>query len=618
MSLTAFVVRVEPPSEQRAHGDARLQRFLSALTKQESHRIRLGSATIDFSSAYLDEAEGAVSTETDPRDSTVSRTIIFDGWLENREELIKLCAPLGGASTCSDSSLVLKGLTLHGEKLLERLYGEYSFVVICSNLLVDRIDLLAARDKVGLRPLFFSEQGENIGIANFPGALALIPWVGAALNDGYAAEFLATEINSVAETIYDRVARITGGHVLTREAGRKRIVRRYWRLPTDLMRNTAGEYPIKFRTALNEAVIAATASHLPVSLLVSGGIDSSSIAVVLSGLQASTSARARDVVAYSLVYPGLDCDESQYIDAIEQAITFPVVRVQPRYFSEPEIGDFSGRLRYPLGSFVGSCVLDIHALVRARNGRVLVNGEGGDELLVPTATALWSAFADPRDFSALVRYLRVRHSLRPRSMSWRGQLRFVLEPFQGFRASNFLSRRRERRRSRWASPVDIEWGIRVALSRRLDSLLPSSGARTLAGALASSGFWSDKSETLYFFYFLQGLEPRSPLMSARLMELANRLPPGQLDGQSVFSRTLLRKCLVRELPAKVASRIGKAEFSAAVRPALERATDSRFSPGWARPVMGQLGSATVERTGPIWRLDAAQSLHAFIAALQDY
>jgi asparagine synthetase B (glutamine-hydrolysing) len=620
MSLTAFLVIVGTPPEGHMieAADAPLDAFLTQLTEQPAYAHTLPGAKLWQSSIYPDESEVAVfqHSEAHPLDGRQhDRMIVFDGWIENREETVASLQHHGITAESSDSEIVLAGYREWGYDVAQQLYGEYSFVVLDYEEGQPSPLTFAVRDKVGIRPLFYSEWKGGVALSNFPGALSVIPWVGSEINEGYAAEYLCAEINSVRETLFLRVARLLGGHYLSFDRCFRTAP--YWLPSSDLMKLTVTEASAGLRACLDSGTLAAARSNNCVGLLVSGGVDSSSIAAILSGHIRASRIGAPNVVGYSLVYPGLLCDESFYIDALEKAVAFPLIRESARYSSSDELFEFTNRLRYPMGTYVGTSFSALFDRFRAAGGRVMINGEGGDELLAPYASALWRAAAHPSEWHSLANFFRQRYDSRPTEMSFRGQVDFVIRPVFGDRLSNWLSRTRGRSRTGWKSPINVEWANRVQLSDRLDSLVPPGGCRTLACALSRSGFWADKRESMFFSYFVRGIEARSPLISARLLEYCNKLRLRFLDGQTHRSRLLLRMGVASELPNLIIARDTKAEFSVPVLPPLRAIAHREFGDDLTDGRLGGLGTVMFgsARTGEVWRLDAAQSMAKFLKSL---
>lgn len=608
MSLTAFVVRVEPPSADRDRGDRELTAFLERLTEQRSFQIEVGSARIDYSSVYPDENEGAIATGVDPNDASVRRTLVFDGWLENREELIGELAAGGATSETSDSQLVLKSIERWGENAVHRLYGEYSFVCLTSRAGSDEPEVFAVRDKVGIRPLFYSEHERKLALSNFPGALSAIPWVGSEINEGYAAEFLCAEVWSTKETIFRRVARVLGGHWLQRYAGMRPKCGRYWFPDPQIRRTTCTAAVAEMRMVLLSSTLAASRCIGPLGVQISGGIDSSSVACVVSDLVDAGQFDRSAVVGMSQVFPGHSCDETKYIESVERAISFSISKVQPSYAPLAALSDIVARTNYPYFSYTATSSWDHDRAHRRSGGRVVIGGEGGDELLALSRSAWRSALLSACDGARSWRRLNaIRRSL-PQTASALASVRVVLEPFLPRRLSLRIQRARDRRTSSspLVSSLDQD---RLSLAQRLDRF--DGFGRTLAIEIVTSCNRNWAWELLYAQYFCRGIERRNPLLSARVLEFTGTLSPDFLEAFPSSKRQILTNAAGKRMPTTVVERTNKAEFSGVVRPRLHsllREYDDVVNSG---QLLGlRLGEIRIEEL-PVWSADALLSCVMF-------
>ncbi len=526
--------------------------------------------------------------------------ILCDGWVGSAVSDGALLTALHGDSRAALSAVVPQ--------------GNYTLASVHTKEDGSWASVAAMRDHVGGCPLYSSFTDELFALSNFPALLAAIPAVGSEINAGFAAEYLAAEFNSVHETLYRNVTRVLGGHrVRFDRTDRTPRFQRYWCPRATVERRSPADARAEFGSLLDDAIVRTCSGTRRVTLAVSGGVDSSCLAVRLNRLLADGRLPGVDVSFVTVAFEDA-CSEAPYIEALRSAIAFPILPIKPRYATVEELDELMYRLRYPAGTYVGSTMSRISEHVVSAGGGLMLNGEGGDELLVPYATALWQAAGNPRDWGAVGQFIRVRAKSAPESMSLRGRLRHIAAPWLGWSVENVLRRHRDRQRSGWRSPVDAAWAHHANLSRRLDSLVPPDGCRTLAMALAQSGFWSEGQEAAYFQAYADGVERRSPLMDARLLQYCNTLALDLLDGQSLVSRRLMRDTC-SELPKLIARRVGKAEFSTAVSPPLAEVAIARFGRDWNCPRADPFGQIVLGAKEPmhVWRLDAACSFAALIA-----
>ncbi len=571
MSLTAFVVRIETSSDEPHIGDREVKSFLENLSEQRAFRIDVGAARIDFSSIYLDENEGAIATEPDWGDPSICRTLVFDGWLENRDELIAELAINGANTASTDSQIVLKSIARWGEKAVHRLYGEYSFVCLTKTPRSDAPDVFAVRDKVGIRPLFYSEVNEKLAISNFLGALSVVPWIGSGINDGYAAEFLCAEVWSTRETLYRGVKRVCGGHFLLKVGRTSPAARRYWRPKNSTESNSAPDSITAMRRTLFQAVLGASRSIGPLGVQISGGIDSSSVACVVAELMAGRELRAPSTVGMSQIFPGYACDESDYIDQLERELPFPIRKLTPVYATRDQLISIVRRTRYPYYSYAATSSL-MHDLEHVtRGGRVIIGGEGGDELLTLGREAWREMLCSIGYASYGWRRLNAFRRSLPVTASSLAHVRFLVEPFMSSAASLRLNRLRGRANAE-TSVLCRSDAKRLSFSRRLDQF--RGYGRTLAVEIATSCTRNWAWELLHAQYFCRGVEHRNPLLSARVLEFTLTLAPQFLEDQPSSDRWLMTRAAGTRMPIAISGRRSKAEFSGVVLPRIREILQS--------------------------------------------
>src|SRR5262249_50868709 len=138
---------------------------------------------------------------------------------------------------------------------------------------------------------------------------------------------------------------------------------------------TRAEAAAEVRRLLEHAVEARLEPGATTLMHLSGGLDSSSMVAVAGALQGRAARSTRpEVRLFSAVYPGLDCDESGFIDAVAAVVPFPGERCDGTRFdaalpTPPPSHPFADMV--PLG--------DLAAAARA-GARVVLSGMGGDEL----------------------------------------------------------------------------------------------------------------------------------------------------------------------------------------------------------------------------------------------
>jgi asparagine synthase (glutamine-hydrolysing) len=298
-------------------------------------------------------------------------TIVYNGELFNFRELRGDLERRGVVfRTESDTEVLLQGLVLNGGAALPMLRGMFSFLLWDD----ERRELLAARDQIGVKPLYYTfADGLFIAASELRTILAH-PSVRAKLDPTAVVEYLAFGYVSGERTLLEGVRKLPAGHALRVRDGRVDVFE-YWDvLPPDNL----DERPVdeQLLEQLEAAVAAALVSDVPVSLMLSGGLDSSTIAAL-----AARHTNPHDLTAYSVSF-GLPDDES---DAAARLAGDLGLRHREIRLSEEqvraELDAWLGGLDVPTANPTWLAVSAIARAVHEDGGKVLLSGDGGDELL---------------------------------------------------------------------------------------------------------------------------------------------------------------------------------------------------------------------------------------------
>ena len=176
-----------------------------------------------------------------------------------------------------DIELVLRAWMTWGEEMMQHLLGDFSFAIWDDG----RQTLFCARDHMGVKPFFYSHIGKQFVFSNTMNCLLLLPQVSTALNDQAIIDLLVFSFNTeFSTTCYRDICQLPPAHVLKVRDGKLELDR-YWTLPVDpmLRYRRDEEYIEHFRTVFEQSV-ADRLRHPDISIFMSGGMDSTSVASV--------------------------------------------------------------------------------------------------------------------------------------------------------------------------------------------------------------------------------------------------------------------------------------------------------------------------------------------------
>lgn len=483
--------------------------------------------------------------------------ITADARIDNRIELLHLLAgELRRAESLSDSQIILAAYQKWGVDSFHRLLGDFAFVIWDS---YER-QMICVRDYIGVRPLHYTLSAKLFAFSSEIKQLVMHPEIADTPNEGMVGEYLAATFVSKTETLFQDILRVAPGHYLTVGPNQTRI-QQYW-APTfkpRLRYAAENDYVEHFQEIFSEAVRCRLRSHLPVSIELSGGLDSSSIVGMAHALSAGE--RSNGFSIYSLVYPGYCCDERQYIESVQEHLGLPVHYIDASSAGNPD-WDYQVLQTYNPPDAPNLSNSDILLKkVQRNNSRVLLTGIGGDEWFTGS-DHVFPELLSERDFSGFVRELRYR-LLYDRKRSLRNLAIGMLWPFlpQSVRAKIIRWRREYLLIPPWINPT---FANKIHLVERLLKGFAEPYVNNLACVdffnIFLSGNESMVLEVNNNHKNRFQVEVRHPFLDRRLAEFALALP------NSLHIRNGQRKYLLRLagkgiLPPLVQNRRTKAEFS---------------------------------------------------------
>jgi len=182
--------------------------------------------------------------------------------------------------TRSDTETILHLYEEEGERCVERLQGMFAFALWDR----PRHRLLLARDRLGIKPLYYAITARELLFASEIKALLAAGGLLPTLNETILPEFLATRYIAGEDTFFKGIKTLGPGKTLSWSQDDGLSERRYWQLPSaaDAGIGTLRERAEDVATRLEEAVRTHLMSDVPLGLFLSGGIDSTGIATLMA------------------------------------------------------------------------------------------------------------------------------------------------------------------------------------------------------------------------------------------------------------------------------------------------------------------------------------------------
>ncbi len=290
-------------------------------------------------------------------------TIVFNGeiynWIELKEELEELGWQF---KTKTDTEVALAAYQQWGTRCLKRFNGMFALAIW------DGSRFFCARDRMGKKPFFYRLRNDSFEFASEVKAFAEFSFVGNDLFDLF--EFCPNE-----HTLYRDIFALKPGHYLLYHPTRGTLeTRAYWDIPHHANERItdADEAVERFIELLRDSVRLRMRADVPVTAFLSGGIDSSLVAAL---------ARPKEAFTCQFTEFANTIDEELYAGDLAERLGIDLHIIRPT--NEAFLQDLpwlAYHLEMPTGSFSVFPLYRLAKAVRQANYKVVLSGEGADEL----------------------------------------------------------------------------------------------------------------------------------------------------------------------------------------------------------------------------------------------
>jgi asparagine synthase (glutamine-hydrolysing) len=228
--------------------------------------------------SIIDLAHGHQPIENEDR----SAVVVQNGEIYNHRELKRELVGRGHrfATEC-DTEVLVHAYEEWGDAFLERLRGMFALALWDKR----RRRLLLARDRFGIKPLYYRHAGGELSFASELKAMLEQPGFSREIDPRGIAAYLAFNSIPAPLTIFAEARKLPPGHLLAWEGGALEM-RRYARpgpvLAEETRRGSEAELAAELREVLDDSIRAHLVADVPVGVLLSGGVDSGGIAALAS------------------------------------------------------------------------------------------------------------------------------------------------------------------------------------------------------------------------------------------------------------------------------------------------------------------------------------------------
>jgi asparagine synthase (glutamine-hydrolysing) len=319
--------------------------------------------------------------------------VVFNGEIYNYRELRRqLMVRSHNFSTTSDTEVLVHLYEDKGEALVDDLAGMFGFAIWDRKTQT----LLLARDRLGIKPLYYAVTPRGLVFASELKALLCHPDVRRTVSPEALSHYLSFGHTPADQSILEGVRKLPPGHLLRYRRG-ELALRRYWDLGaparSDGARAIAERDAVaEVRTRVREAVRAQLVADVPVGAFLSGGIDSATVV----GTMVELGARPK---TFSIGFAEADWDELDYARMVARRFDTDHHELVVR----PDAWELAETLVW----FLDEPFADVSAIptylvaqLAAAHVKVVLSGDGGDEVFAGYERYAWTV-AEERRFGWL-------------------------------------------------------------------------------------------------------------------------------------------------------------------------------------------------------------------------
>ncbi|MCL6461568.1 MAG: asparagine synthase (glutamine-hydrolyzing) [Flavobacterium micromati] len=273
--------------------------------------------------------------------------------------------------TSSDTEVLMKLFELYGVNMFHRLNGMFAFAIW------DKLEkkLTVVRDRMGVKPLYYSFYNETFYFASEQKALftAGIPLK---IAQNGLEEYIFNRFVAGENTMYQNIYKLLPGHFMTIPESGKVTTTKWWNLKEEILNQSEIKNPVEwFRETFDDAVSLRMVSDVPVGVLLSGGLDSSSIIASLH------QQKFQDIQAFNMGFEEKKHNEAHLAELLAHKMDYGFHTMQ---LQNQDLFDKLMSATYfqdePVMHLSEPHILAVAQMARPKV-KVLLSGEGADELM---------------------------------------------------------------------------------------------------------------------------------------------------------------------------------------------------------------------------------------------
>jgi asparagine synthase (glutamine-hydrolysing) len=543
--------------------------------------------------------------------------VVLNGEIYNYLELRKDLEQKGHRfSTQTDTEAIVHAYEEYGEDCVNRFNGMFAFAIWDGH----QERLLLARDRLGVKPLYYFVNERCLLFGSEPKALLQYPEMPKAINLEALDSYLTFEYIPAPLSIFQGVRKVLPGHLLVLQHGKVRG-RRYWELTDARVHEREDELSHAFYDLLQDAVRLRLISDVPLGAFLSGGLDSSTIVCLMSEIM------DRPVKTFSIGFDDPSYNELSYARAVAQYFGTEHYEATLHPDVVHLVTDLVCYLDEPLADVSIFPTYLVSQLAR-QHVTVALSGDGGDELFAGY------------DWYVAARLARVYQQL-PAAMCrrWLQQVLGRIPPTPRKKGLiNKLKRfvdgaalPKALQHFRWNTYLSEANKCQLYTSELQAALTYQDPYARFRGYLhafpTADRLWQQQYADINTFLvddilmkvdrmsMVNSLEARTPFLDYRVVEFAMSMP-SRLKLRGLQTKYLLKRCMATKLPREIVTR-RKEGFSIPMKNWLQQELrplmhdvlspsrlkrEGLFNPAWVERLITEHLQGTANHAHQLWTL----------------
>lgn len=345
-------------------------------------------------------------TASRPEDTNNRYVLVSSCRLDNRIELAKR---LGLSDSQNDQEYLLAAYLAYGEDCTQYLLGDFSFVIWD----MQEQTLFMVKDHLGVRPLFYYQDEESLLFSTSVHSLKAL--IKPELSLVYIAKELKNYPQEVKDTFFSNIHRLPPAHsALFSFKSKQLVLKRYWELgPIDIsVFPTRAALYEELNRRFTEAIICRTRTKKNIGCQLSGGMDSSAIAVILSRHLPKERLHTYSFILSDKTRPysesGVDEQQTQQ-SVIDYAGLFPKNHHKIEDFYFKDVSEQMERSNRVMGGYANSDSIwqdSLFKVASEHNVGVMMSGFPGDECISNNGNLYYYDYIGQKDFRKILKFFR--------------------------------------------------------------------------------------------------------------------------------------------------------------------------------------------------------------------